>query len=65
MSGVQKQRCFSVLSAGDLRSVEHVGFVCVDRSGTMDLGEDGALSLTHAEQMKSNKFVFARQHKVL
>lgn len=42
-----------------------MGFVCVDRSGTMDPGEDGALSLTHAEHMKSNKFAFARQHEIL
>lgn len=45
-------------------SAEHVGLVCEDRSGTMDPGEDAALSPTRAEHMKSHKFAFEWQHGI-
>lgn len=53
------------MERGATQKPQHVGFVCMDRSGTMDPGEDGAPSLTRAEHMKSHKFAFERQHRIL
>lgn len=47
------------------KASQHVGFVCVDRSGMMDPGEDGASSLTRAKHMKSHKLTFERWHRIL
>lgn len=48
--------CWGSVECGEThKPLQHVGFVCVDRSGVMDPGEEGASGPTRAQHMKSHK----------